>query len=116
MPDLSVAAMMALSGAVGGIVSMFTVPLKYRGFVVRTALEAVESQQGRNLILAIAAERQLRIEDKLDQLNRSVDAVAKRLESRIDQMQANMTQQISKVDAEARQLEVRLVRIENHGR
>jgi len=115
MPDLPASALMALSALVGGIVSMFAMPLKYRTYIVRTALEAIESQQGRNAILAIAAEKQLRIEDKLDTLASSVGAMGNRVESRIDAMQTTIQQQISKLDAETRQLEMRLVRIEQNG-
>lgn len=116
MSDMPVALLITLSGVAGAIVSLIVMPLKGREWVKQTALEAVESQVGRNTILAIAAEKHLRIEDKLDQMCHSIDAVAKRLETRIDTMQSQMTQQISKLDAETRQLEMRLVRIEQHQR
>lgn len=117
MSDIPVSLLVTLSGLAGGLVSMFAMPLKYRNYIIRTALEAIESNQGRNTILAIAAEKQLRIEDKLDSLASSVGTMGTRVESRIDAMQTTIQQQISKLDAETRQLEMRLVRIEqNSGR
>jgi hypothetical protein len=115
MSEIPVGLLMAVSGALGGLASMFAMPLQYRRYIVRTALEAIESQQGRSAILAIAAEKQLRIEDKLDGLASSVGSMTSRVESRIDTMQSTIQQQIAKLDAETRQLEMRLVRIEQNG-
>lgn len=104
--------LVTLAGLCGGLVSLLALPLKGRAWVRDTALEAIESQAGRTTILAIAAERHLRIEDKLDSLAASVGALG----ARIDTHQTSLQQQIAKLDAETRQLEVRLVRIEQQGR
>lgn len=116
MPDNGVLpwpVIVALSSLLGGVASFVVAGVRARAWLTQTALEAIESRSGRASIAAIAAERQVRIEDKLDALARGMDAVATRLETRIDTLQAQVTQQISKLDAETRQLEIRLVRIEN---
>lgn len=115
MPDVPMHVMVSVVSLLGFLLSLSIGALKARVWVKETAIEAIQSQEGRSNVLAIAADRQVRIEDKLDALGRSVDSVANRLESRIDNMQTNMTSQISKLDAETRQLEVRLVRIEQNG-
>jgi len=112
MDGAPLALLLSLSALVGGLVSLFALPLKGRTWVRDVALEAIESQSGRTTILAIAAERHLRIEDKLDSLVASMGALG----TRIDTHQTALQQQIAKLDAETRQLEVRLVRIEQQGR
>ena len=114
MPDVPMHVMVSVISFLGFLLSLLVGAIKARAWVKETAIEAIQSQEGRSNVLAIAADRQARIEDKIDQLGRSVDSVANRLEHRIDTMQSNMTAQISKLDAETRQLEARLVRIESH--
>ncbi len=111
LPWPVVVGLFSLGGAVAAFVAA---SLKVRSWVTETALEAIESREGRTTVAAIAAERQVRIEDKLDALSRSVAEMVTRLESRLDNMQSTMTQQIAKLDSETRQLEIRLARIEHN--
>ena len=113
LPWPVVVGMFSLGGAV---VAFAVATFRLRSWVTETALEAIESREGRTTVASIAAERQVRIEDKLDNLTRSVGEMVTRLESRLDNMQVQVTQQISKLDAETRQLEIRLARIEHNAR
>ena len=99
-----------------GVASFIVATVRVKAWLSQTVLETLESRAGRDSIAAVAVERQARIEDKLDGLAKGLGEVVTRLEARIDSMQAHMTTQIAKLDAETRQLEIRLVRIENHQR
>lgn len=103
-----------LFSLLGAVAAFAVATFKVRGWVTETALEAIESREGRTTVAAIAAERQVRIEDKLDQLSRSVSEMVTRLEARLDNVQSTVTAQISKLDSETRQLEIRLARIEHN--
>ena len=116
MPDtLSWPVIVALCTAGSGIASFVVATVRVRAWLDKAVLETIDSGPGRRSITTIAAERQARIEDKLDALGRSMDSVATRLEHRIDTLQTQVTTQISKLDAETRQLEIRLARIEHQG-
>lgn len=116
MPDtLSWPVIVALCTAGSGIASFVVATVRARAWFEKTVLETIDSGPGRRSITTIAAERQARIEDKLDALGRNMDNVATRLEHRIDNLQTQMTTQIGKLDAETRQLEIRLARIEHQG-
>jgi len=103
-----------LCSLIGAVAAFMAATFRVRAWVTETALEAIESREGRSTVASIAAERQVRIEDKLDSLAKSVSEMVPRLESRLDSLQAQVTQQISKLDAETRQLEIRLARIEHN--
>jgi hypothetical protein len=117
MPDsLPWPLVVALCTAGSAIASFIVATVRVKAWLAETVIETMESRAGRDSIAAVAADRQLRIEDKLDGLARGVGEMAARLEARIDTMQQQMTTQIAKLDAETRALEIRLVRIENHQR
>lgn len=113
---LSWPVLVAICTVASGAASFIVATVRVKAWLAKTVLETLDSRAGRDSIAAVAAERQARIEDKLDGLSRGLTDVLTRLESRIDTLQAQMTAQISKLDAETRQLEIRLVRIENHQR
>lgn len=117
MPDsISWPMLVALCTAGSAVASFIVATVRVKAWLAQTVIETMESRAGRDSIAAVAADRQARIEDKLDGLARSMGEMVTRLEARIDTMQQQMSQQIAKVDAETRQLEIRLVRIENHQR
>lgn len=114
MPDaISWPMLVAICTIASGVASFVVATVRVKAWLSKTVLETLDSRAGRDSIAAVAAERQARIEDKLDALSKGMDTVATRVESRIDALQAQVTAQISKLDAETRQLEIRLVRIEN---
>lgn len=108
--------LVALCTAASSVASFIVATVRVKAWLAQTVIETMESRQGRSSIAEIADERQARIEGKLDGLARGVTEMGTRVEARIDTMQQQMTQQIAKLDAETRQLEIRLVRIENHQR
>lgn len=117
MPEsLSWPAIVAICTIVSAVASFVVSTMRVKAWLAKTVLETMESRAGRDSIASVAAERQVRIEDKLDTLARGVKDMGGQLASRIDVMQTQMTAQIAKLDAETRQLEIRLVRIENHQR
>lgn len=108
--------LVALCTAGSAVASFIVATVRVKAWLAETVLETMTSRQGRNSIAEVADERQARIEGKLDGLARGVTEMGTRVEARIDAMQTQMTAQIAKLDAETRQLEIRLVRIENHQR
>jgi hypothetical protein len=108
--------LVAICTALSAVASFVVATVRIKSWLAKTVIETMESRAGRDSIAAVAADRQARIEDKIDGLRNGVGEMASRLEARIDSMQSQMTQQIAKLDAETRQLEIRLVRIENHQR
>lgn len=117
MPDtLSWPALVALCTLASAAASFVVATVRVKAWLAQAVIETMESRKGRSSIAEIADERQARIEGKLDGLAKGVSEMGTRVEARIDTMQQQMTQQIAKLDAETRQLEIRLVRIENHQR
>ena len=60
--------------------------LKGRDMVAKAALEAVGGIDGRNIVLSIVAEKQSRIEEKLDALTHSVNGMTTELRTQMHQM------------------------------
>ena len=60
--------------------------LKGRDMVGKAALEAVGSLEGRGVVLNIVAEKQSRIEEKLDTLTHSVNGMTTELRTQMHQM------------------------------
>lgn len=105
-----VIATVAILGWLGTVV--FAV-LKGRDLVAKMALEAVGSIEGRTVVHAIVTEKYGRIEEKLDSLASSVAGMGQRLEGRIDAMSNKLEAQLARLDADARDVEVRLALIED---
>lgn len=105
----------AVFGALAWFCSIAFAVLKGRDLVAKAALEAVGSIEGRGIVLTITNEKHTRVEDKLDALAKSVDALAVRLEGRIDAMTVKLESGLSRLDADARDLDIRMARVEeNH--
>jgi hypothetical protein len=64
--------------------------LKGREMVTKAALEAVGSLEGRNVVQGIVADKQSRIEEKLDTLTVSVNGMASALRTQMNQMSTEM--------------------------
>lgn len=102
-------------GVLAWLVTIVVAVLRGREMVAKMALAAIGSLEGRAVVLAITSDKHGRIEEKLDTLVRTLDGMALRLEGRIDQMTAKIETQLTRLDADTREMEVRLAVLEQRG-
>ena len=87
--------------------------LKARDWVERVALSALKSGEGRTVMVDAVSDRHSRVEDKLDALTQHVTLIADRLEGRIEAVAVRMESRLDRLDKDAHQLDVRLSIIES---
>lgn len=105
----------AVVGVLAWLGTIVVAVLRGRELVAKMALSAIGSLEGRSVVLAITSDKHGRIEEKLDTLVRSLDGMAVRLEGRIDQMTSKIETQLTRLDADTREMEVRLAVLEQRG-
>ena len=111
--ELDGAQIAAVVAILGWLATVAFAVLKGRDLVAKITLEAVGGIEGRAIVHAIVNEKYGRIEEKLDTLATSVNGMAQRLEGRIDAMSNKLEAQLARLDADARDVEVRLALIED---
>lgn len=105
-PDTALVA--SIVAVLAWLLSLALAVLKGRDAVARISLDALGSIEGRGVVLTITGDKNARIEEKLDALAKAMDGLGKRIESMSDKLQ----NQLSTLDAEARDLQVRMAVLE----
>lgn len=114
-PDaqLSLAIGAAVFTGLGWIVSVAVAAIKSKDWVEDVALRVIKSAEGRKAVLEATTEKHDRVEEKLDALSKSVAGLGTRLETQMTAMFSRLEAAISRLDKDARDLEIRLAVIED---
>lgn len=103
---------LALASLVAWLLSFAVGVLKAREWVEFVALTALQSGEGRKIVLNTLEEKHGSIEEKLDQLNSNLDHIAERLEARIETLSQRVEMQMNQLSKDYHDVDVRLSVIE----
>lgn len=98
----------AVLAVVMWLLSLAVAVLRGRDMISRISLDSLGSIEGRSIVLAIVNDKNARIEEKLDALAKAMDGLGRRIDSMSDRLQ----NQLTTLDSEARDLQVRMAVLE----